>query len=118
MHTAPSEDLLEAALELSAVLTNINVAHAIIGATALALLGSTRLTRDVDVLVDSPGPQVRSAILNSSRYFAEREDSSFIYTNAETRVTVPVGILEHGEGTTLKLPDLSSAPTVIVQKRK
>ncbi|KAJ6263784.1 hypothetical protein Dda_2356 [Drechslerella dactyloides] len=110
----PKEHLFEAATELSAVLSKLDIAHAVTGGTALLLLGSDRSTRDVDILVDAPCTKVRSLVLENSDRFTENEDLSFVYANEAGDVVVPFGILQHGQQSALRMPDVHTAPILVV----
>ncbi len=63
-----------AAHELSSLLNKLDIRHAVIGGVALRLLGGTRTTEDIDMLMEVPPEQitqvVKPAIVKMSNHFA------------------------------------------------
>ncbi|KDQ11380.1 hypothetical protein BOTBODRAFT_35458 [Botryobasidium botryosum FD-172 SS1] len=72
--TTSREDQLRAAPFLSQTLRELGAPHAYIGGFAWALLGSTRPTEDIDVLIqirDKDVQQLRKLLAEHSKHFAE-----------------------------------------------
>ncbi|KAK6517971.1 hypothetical protein TWF506_005138 [Arthrobotrys conoides] len=115
MSTIPSpEEIVNAAMELSSILTKAGVAHAIIGGAAVNMLGSNRLTEDVDILVEPPAIQHRELLLSSSNSFSMSE-LKLAYTSKSGAV-IPIGILEGGSKSFIRMPKLTNTPTLKVDK--
>ncbi|KAK6544242.1 hypothetical protein TWF694_000945 [Orbilia ellipsospora] len=110
------EDIIEAATEVSRILKQIGVSHAIIGGAAGNLLGSERSTLDVDVLVSFPSIQVREAILkHGTKFTGSKTDLKFAYTN-DGGTFVPIEFLKDGNEAALSMPDLASTPILTFEE--
>ncbi|PGH18530.1 hypothetical protein AJ79_00307 [Helicocarpus griseus UAMH5409] len=100
-----------AAQRVTAALEAMNCRHCFIGGYATSLIGGTRMTNDVHIIVDSDPVTIRDAL--AERY----ENSNFTWSNklvAETsgveQREIVIEILRGGASQQLKLPDAKSVP--------
>ncbi|EGX45680.1 hypothetical protein AOL_s00166g2 [Orbilia oligospora ATCC 24927] len=110
---APPQEIVNAATELSKILTKLGVAHAIIGGAAVNMLGSARVTKDVDVLAEAEALRHREQLLGNSNRFS-MSNVQLLYTS-ESGVVIPIGILE--QGSFVGMPELANIPILKIETK-
>ncbi|KAI4153000.1 MAG: hypothetical protein L6R39_001694 [Caloplaca ligustica] len=97
----------------SAILTQEGKPHAVIGGQAVKLLGHSRRTRDVDILVDEPALALRERLVQLERRFFIDARNKLVF-KASNNVSTDVELLQGGPGVTLALPRATQAPKIVV----
>ncbi|KAK9583672.1 hypothetical protein EMGR_005261 [Emarellia grisea] len=89
------QSLDEAAKETTTALARANIRHGFIGGYAVSLIGGTRMTSDIDIIVDADPSDARSLLLQAHSGFRLSQNNKLIFTGAEEDV----------RSRQLKLPD-------------
>ncbi|KAJ5550324.1 hypothetical protein N7461_005022 [Penicillium sp. DV-2018c] len=97
-------DLDAAAKETTAALTRANIRHGFMGGYATSLIGGSRMTQDVDVIVDSDPNEARSVLLQANARFTITPSNKLVFPGRND-TSIAVELLRGGEGKQLKLPD-------------
>ncbi|KAK6505179.1 hypothetical protein TWF481_007098 [Arthrobotrys musiformis] len=113
---ASSKEIVEAATEVSTLLKNAGIAHAIIGGAACVLLGLPRNTNDVDILIEPLVSQHHKTICRKSSRFTISNNSKIVYRSSESGVLVPIETLEGGPGSFIRLPAVDSVPILTINQ--
>ncbi|KAF3152774.1 hypothetical protein TWF225_003969 [Orbilia oligospora] len=108
------QEIINAATELSKTLTKVGVAHAIIGGAAVNMLGSERITKDVDILAEPQALRHREQLLRNSNRFSI-SNLQLVYTS-ESGVVIPIEILEEGSKSFIRMPELANIPILKIEK--
>ncbi|KAI9807502.1 MAG: hypothetical protein M1825_005442 [Sarcosagium campestre] len=102
----------EATVALSKVLKESGIKHVIIGGQATIMIGNSRTTEDVDVLVGCAGADAKQVVLAGDSRF--RQGSFHVVFRTEAGLEVPIEFLQGGRGATLQMPDPAKVPIIDV----
>ncbi|KAJ5867030.1 hypothetical protein N7534_001583 [Penicillium rubens] len=103
----PFRFLDAAAKETTVALTRANIRHGFMGGYATSLIGGSRITEDIDVIVDSDPSEARNKLLQANACFTVTPSSKLVFSGGDDK-PIPVELLRGGEGRQLKLPDANS----------
>ncbi|KAJ5931633.1 hypothetical protein N7516_006122 [Penicillium verrucosum] len=103
----PFRFLDAAAKETTVALTRANTRHGFIGGYATSLIGGSRMTEGIDVIVDSDPNEARNKLLQADARFTMTPSSKLAFSGMDNKPIV-VELLRGGEGRQLKLPDANS----------
>ncbi|WEW61207.1 hypothetical protein PRK78_006697 [Emydomyces testavorans] len=108
-----------AAKGVSDILTSANKKHGFIGGYAASLLGGTRMTNDVDVIVGDDAKEIRELLLRADQRFFMSQGNKLKYkveavSEASPDVEIIVELLQGGANMPLKLPDARNVPLIQV----
>ncbi|KAI2793973.1 hypothetical protein POX_a00562 [Penicillium oxalicum] len=102
----PFRFLDAAAKETTVALTRANIRHGFIGRYATSLIGGSRMTEDIDVIVDSDPIEARNMLLQANARFTINPNNKLMFSGGDrTPITVE---LRGGEGRQLKLRDANT----------
>ncbi|KAK9552809.1 hypothetical protein V6Z79_006234 [Aspergillus fumigatus] len=82
------QSLDEAAKETTTALARANIRHGFIGGYAVSLIGGTRMTSDIDIIVDADPSDARSLLLQAHSGFRLSQNNKLIFTGAEEDVVI------------------------------
>ncbi|KAJ5134548.1 hypothetical protein N7526_005913 [Penicillium atrosanguineum] len=96
-----------AAKETTVALTRANIRHGFIGGYTTSLIGGSRITEDIDVIVDSDPSEARNKLLQANARFTMTPSSKLVFSGGDDK-PITVKLLRGGEGRQLKLPDANA----------
>ncbi|KAI2788242.1 hypothetical protein POX_e06255 [Penicillium oxalicum] len=106
------EPLDIAAKNTTNILTHRNIRHGFIGGYATSLLGGSRMTIDIDIIVDEDPRDVRNLLLSAHSGFRLSDCAKRVFEVAEGQ-SVEVELLQGGSRS-LKLPDASTVSILTI----
>ncbi|EFR01871.1 hypothetical protein MGYG_04869 [Nannizzia gypsea CBS 118893] len=103
-----------AALAVTEVLSRNGVKHGFFGGYAVSVFGGERLTQDVDVIVGEDAQAARQQLLAGNGNFYMTATKKLKFRLEGQDIDIEVELLRGGKDQPMKLPDINSAPIILL----